>query len=285
MNGVAVGDNELLWTLTAGTCKSSQDTVVVHRDAMPSSAGAGIDSLLCGLETYRLTARDVTVGRGMWSLIEGIATITNPNADTTQITGLTAGDYTLEWRVTNGVCDARVDTLYLSVSDLPVVTVTNDTSLLYGEEIILEVTSDGDDDSYFWTPTLDLDNPTIFNPIADPLDTTLYYIVTTNDVGCEKTDSVLVEVYKDIKIVTAFTPDGDGTNDTWIIRGNKGFPDMDVSIYTQWGQVIFESLGQGYTEPWDGIYNGNPAPFGAYYYIIDLHNGSSRRTGTVTIIR
>jgi gliding motility-associated-like protein len=47
--------------------------------------------------------------------------------------------------------------------------------------------------------------------------------------------------------------------------------------------MVFYS--DGYTNPWDGTYNGKPLPSGTYYYVIDLGNGDVPYKGDVTIIR
>lgn len=86
-----------------------------------------------------------------------------------------------------------------------------------------------------------------------------------------------------LNIPNAFTPDGDGTNDVWNIRSLAEFGDCKVEIFNQWGSLVFRS--HGYPTPWDGKYNGEPSPAGAYYFVIDLGNNAGKYTGTVTIIR
>jgi gliding motility-associated-like protein len=86
-----------------------------------------------------------------------------------------------------------------------------------------------------------------------------------------------------LNIPNAFTPDGDGTNDVWNVRALSEFPDCKVEIFNQWGSLVFRS--NGYDTPWDGKYNGEPSPSGAYYFVIDLGNGAGKYSGTVTIIR
>ena len=85
-------------------------------------------------------------------------------------------------------------------------------------------------------------------------------------------------------IPSGFTPGGnDNTNETWVIEGISAYPDCEVFIYNKWGSEVFAS--QGYPDAWDGTYNGNPLPVGAYYYIIKLNDGTEPYKGTVTIIK
>jgi len=86
-----------------------------------------------------------------------------------------------------------------------------------------------------------------------------------------------------LNIPNGFTPDGDGTNDVWNVKSLAEFPNCTVEIFNQWGSLVFRSTG--YQTPWDGMYNGQQAPAGAYYFVIDLGNGQDKYTGTLTIIR
>ncbi len=84
-------------------------------------------------------------------------------------------------------------------------------------------------------------------------------------------------------IPNTFTPNGDGVNDTWIIKNLDLFPACNVSVYTRYGQKVYASLG--YSIPWNGRYKGSPLPSGTFYYIIDLNNGAKALSGFVVILR
>ncbi len=86
----------------------------------------------------------------------------------------------------------------------------------------------------------------------------------------------------ELVIKTAFTPNGDGVNDTWIIDNIRLHPNARVSILNREGSEVFSSVG--YNEPWNGTYKGKDLPQDTYYYIIDL-NGNRRYKGFVTILK
>lgn len=86
-----------------------------------------------------------------------------------------------------------------------------------------------------------------------------------------------------IDVPNAFSPNGDGINDTWKIRYLESYPGATVEVYDRYGQLVFRS--QGYDKEWDGIYNGQPLPVATYYYIINPKNGRKIVTGSVTIIK
>lgn len=84
-------------------------------------------------------------------------------------------------------------------------------------------------------------------------------------------------------VPNTFTPNGDGFNDTWIIRNSEVYPKMQVRVYNKWGKELFKSVG--YPEPWDGSYDGSPVQTGTYYYTINLNDGDKPFSGTLTIVR
>ena len=91
------------------------------------------------------------------------------------------------------------------------------------------------------------------------------------------TDSLL------LVIPNAFTPNGDGINDTWDIQNIGNYPNCTVNIFNRWGGKVFSSVGYGV--PWDGKYGGANLPQGTYYYIINLQNANKIFSGDVLIIR
>ncbi|MES2517131.1 MAG: gliding motility-associated C-terminal domain-containing protein [Bacteroidota bacterium] len=85
-----------------------------------------------------------------------------------------------------------------------------------------------------------------------------------------------------ILISNAFSPNGDGMNDTWEIASIAGNSDVIIEIYNRWGEIIFYS--KGYSEPWNGTYKDKPVPEGTYAYIVRVDNETVLR-GTVLVVR
>ncbi len=87
-----------------------------------------------------------------------------------------------------------------------------------------------------------------------------------------------------LDIPDAFSPNGDGINDVWNIIGKDAWPDLEVTIYDRWGQLVWKS-GTGYPVPWDGKRDGDDMPVDSYHYYIELHDGTKPIIGNVTIVR
>jgi gliding motility-associated-like protein len=86
-----------------------------------------------------------------------------------------------------------------------------------------------------------------------------------------------------INIPNAFTPNGDGINDTWNLKVLESFPTCTVEVYNRYGERLFSSVGYGV--PWDGKYRGATVPFGTYYYIINLKTTPGILAGFVSVIK
>lgn len=140
---------------------------------------------------------------------------------------------------------------------------------------------------YSWTPTINLSDPTILNPIANPTQTTTYYITVTNSAGCSTTDSVIVNVVPTIFVPDAFSPNGDGNNDVFEIMNPQLASTFSINIFNRWGELIFKS-NDAYFK-WDGAYQNVQQEIDTYVYVIffsQQSNSTSRMLkGNVTLVR
>ncbi|MCC6723737.1 MAG: gliding motility-associated C-terminal domain-containing protein [Saprospiraceae bacterium] len=96
--------------------------------------------------------------------------------------------------VSNGLCPVpTLDSVVVTVSAPPQITVANDTSICAGEAVLLGNTQPEPNVTYSWAPENDLVSPNVANPIANPTQSTIYTLIADNN-GCKIQDSVLVEV-------------------------------------------------------------------------------------------
>lgn len=80
------------------------------------------------------------------------------------------------------------------------------------------------------------------------------------------------------------TPNGDGRNDTWVIKNIDQYPNNSVKVFDHSRNIIYSK--QGYTNDWNGTYNDAPLPQGTYYYIVDFGPGTGLVfKGFITIVR
>lgn len=157
-----------------------------------------------------------------------------------------------------------------------------DHEIIQGGSAVLEGTANG---VINWTPPISLNNPSILSPTASPAGTTVYTLTATNG-ACIATDDVTVTVLQPINPTNTITPNGDGTNDTWIIGHIDKYPNAQVTIYDRWGQKVFNTIGYSNASAWDGTNRGFFLPAGTYYYVIDLKTGSDddQHNGYITVV-
>jgi len=82
-----------------------------------------------------------------------------------------------------------------------------------------------------------------------------------------------------------FTPNGDGTNDNFVIRNISEFPNNSLTVFNRWGNKVYER--RRYNNEWDGTNsaNGNKLPDGGYFYIFKPGDGRDDVVGDVVIMR
>ncbi len=222
----------------------------------------------------------------------------NPNNDTSICIGgsaslMTSGGQTYNWFPATGlsctdcpnpIASPEVTTTYfVSIADqygcadtltntvvvnlLPVVRASADTFINWGSTAQLYVFSPGA--NYFlWTPINGLNNATSPMPKASPLETTEYRVEVIDSNYCINYDTVIVSVNKDVTmfVPSAFTPNGDGTNDRFQVINLAFHKLIEMRVFNRWGQQVCTTTDN--RQGWDGTIDGTPQPAGVYQYII-----------------
>jgi len=175
-----------------------------------------------------------------------------------------------------------VTTIQLMVS--PNVTITA------GSSTSVSVT--GGDGSYLWTPANGLSCNTCYNPTANPMVTTTYYVTVKNSPGCSQIDSVVITVKRScgdssIVLPNIFTPNGDNQNDIYYVKtDSECIRSMNFQIYDRWGTMVFESSDPGIG--WDGKYKGKELDAGVFMYwlkITDTIGNTTSKEGNLFLVK
>lgn len=120
------------------------------------------------------------------------------------------------------------------------------------------------------------------------------YVVTQvvyDSYGCSDTVKQVVKINNvtgeiNALIPNAISPNGDGKNDYWRLDFIPSFyPQATIDVYDRWGVKVYSSVG--YTNTWDGSYNGHELPAASYYYVIDLKDAKHPEPykGAVLLLR
>ncbi len=202
-----------------------------------------------------------------------------------QITNVAAGDYSVTATDLNG-CDI-VETYTLAEPTPIAVTFEIDPATEGFNGTIRAIVSGGQMPyQYNWVNL----NSSDFTSVVSSLAPGEYYLIVTDDNGCESSTFTAVvadERYPCLEERVVITPDGNGTNDEFIIFCIGDLPDNNLEIYNRWGQLVFAT--DNYDNTWMGTsQNGTPLPDGPYYYVLEYRNPDGtmvQAKGSLTIVR
>ncbi|WP_241559201.1 gliding motility-associated C-terminal domain-containing protein [Chitinophaga barathri] len=102
------------------------------------------------------------------------------------------------------------------------------------------------------------------------------------DTTCQQVSAIVNPLYD---VPTAFSPNGDGVNDIWEIKG-FGIVHYDMKVFNRWGQLVFQSNDQKLG--WNGRFNGTVQPLDAYAFVLNIEFSDGNKvtkTGNVTLLR
>jgi gliding motility-associated-like protein len=183
---------------------------------------------------------------------------------------------------TNGCADTA--TKFVRVFVKPRVDAGKSFLVPEGTMVTLEGKINAPNITYRWSPAAGLNSATVLNPTLRAVNNQTYTLTAIGQGGCTDSDSTTVSIMRAVNVPNAFSPNGDGQNDTWDLRNLADYPSSTIEVFSRYGQSVFLSIGR-YTKSWDGTFKGSVLPAGTYYYIIDLKNGTKPTTGYVTIVK
>lgn len=114
------------------------------------------------------------------------------------------------------------------------------------------------------------------------IQTSANVVAASLDPNMEDNTAVDQKEILDVKIPNIFTPNGDGTNDKFDIRGLDKYAENKLTIVNRWGDMVY--MKNNYQNDWDG----NSLLDGTYFYILEVKTitGSNRALkGYVTLAR
>ncbi len=139
----------------------------------------------------------------------------------------------------------------------------------------------------FGDPTSPDNTSTLTNPVHQFSRPGKYVVmlIGINYSGCRDTliQEIHVEYHTDVFIPSAFTPNDDGVNDLFRVRGGM-IESVHMSIFNQWGECIYKAP----LNVWDGKVKGHRVQNGTYVYLIQVtfkDHSTAQYKGLVTVIQ
>ncbi|MEZ4757114.1 MAG: gliding motility-associated C-terminal domain-containing protein [Flavobacteriales bacterium] len=105
--------------------------------------------------------------------------------------------------------------------------------------------------------------------VATGLSAGEYRVTVTDSNGCSVTLSFVLNEPDELQQPTGFTPNDDGANDSYVVRGLEAHPQNHLTIFNRWGNVVFERIN--YRNDWNGEnMTGEPLPNGTYFVVLTI---------------
>ncbi|MCR6639269.1 MAG: gliding motility-associated C-terminal domain-containing protein [Sporocytophaga sp.] len=283
ITGLAAGAYSYLVT-DANGCTAAVSAVIGEPEPLTPGVISGDTAICAGEKTNPPTITGNKGGNITWQYAEApYTTWVNAHNDFPYIQ--TEHEKTRQYRAQVSDLCGKVEftnVITVTVNPLPELNAGKDTVITEGKKVQLLATGGT---TYVWMADKSLSNLFIQNPIASPSETTIYSVEATNEFGCKANDEVMVSIIgrRPVTIPNTFTPNGDGTNDEWIIENIEDYPEATLEIYNRYGGIIIK--WERDINSWDGRVKGVEMAVGTYFYILDLKDGSEPIAGSVSIIR
>jgi gliding motility-associated-like protein len=259
-------------TTQRGCVKRLYDTILVHRTPSPSINSADVVCINSPLLLQGNLAVPDTAITWSWSFGNG-QTSTQQN---TQVTYNSTGVKTITLSAKNKIgCEANT-TADITVVPLPNINIFADPTIVLGNGIAIPVTYSRNVVTYNWTPATSLSCTDCPNPYANPKFNTRYTVAVTDSNGCAASRDITVTVIcnnSNFFIPNTFSPNNDGQNDVFYVRGRGIERIQSIRIFNRWGQPVFEKrdfMANDKSSGWDGTLKGKPADQDVYVYVIEV---------------
>ncbi len=236
-----------------------------------------LNDSLRGADTFRITRRPFN-GVAAFDTLNNIRYTPNPSF---------CGKDTLIYEVCNrNGCDTAI--VYITVSCVPPIAVDDSARTKYNQltpiAVTLNDTLNGTDSIAIVTqPTrgsvlIQADKTINYTPSLNFCGKDSFQYVICNRVGCDSAwVRIDVSCGDTLIIYNAISPNGDGKNDGFYIRGIENYPENEVVVFNRWGNEVYRKKGYRNDEAWQGLWNGMAVPDGTYFYCIYLNDSTGKK--------
>lgn len=280
-NATASKSGWYYYTLNADNC-SGEDSVYVDVIGFPTIDYSLSDTGICIGEEVTVTinknaTETAKITPNIWSTSDGKNFKGNPTKTQT---------FYIE--VENVLGCSSLDSFIIYVDSIPDLIVSADDSILGCDKFQTKLHAENGF-VYYWQPAELCDNAFSADPTVTPTIPTMFIVTAYSPFGCMATDSIFINFEENgyELIPNAFSPNGDGLNETFRPYIFCFFEFEYFRIYNRWGEMVFETFDQ--TIPWNGIgKNGIRHDTGVFYWIIsgrDKDGNQVYRKGDVTILK
>lgn len=266
INSIFGGNSMVYWGVSASTgLYYNNQTVCLNIAAQYSSSG-----LCCVGEPIQFTdasSSGVAITNWNWNFGDGNTSTEQNPVHVFQ----TAGTYSVSLEVTNQAGLKSTTTTEIDIHGVEVL-ISGNTDYCLGEQVVL--TASGAQ-AYLWD-NLQITNPYTFQALVSGD----HQVTGTSNLGCKQTKTITINVENcDLTIPNIITPNGDQSNDCFVVTGLENYEVRNIKIYNRWGKLIYQN--NSYNNDWDG----NGCADGTYFFVLNIQNGEYKKMfkGTITV--
>lgn len=263
------GSYDFAWTEVNSQCTSTDIVRVTFHDKPVLNAGS--DVLLCKGGTVQLNA----TGQGTFSWTP-VASLSNPNIRNPIASPQVTTEYSVT--LTDRFHCVNTDNVIVEVREQPVADAGPDQVLDFVFDTRLNAGALKQNETGTWSVVVGeghISDPHVANSRVTDLsieDNILLWTVS-NGICPESSDTVHIWV-NNLVIPSLITPNRDGNNDFFVIKGLETIGSTSLTIFNRWGGRVYEN--DEYDNTWEGVDDKeNPLPDDTYFYVITPASGKA----------
>lgn len=175
----------------------------------------------------------------------------------------------------SGCADTAIKNIYVHPN--PKVTLPPSVATTVGTPVLLPGKYTPKPVSYLWTPDSSLSCNNCPQPTASPRFNTKYTVTIVDSNGCKHKEEIQVNVLCQgvtVFLPNTFSPNGDGSNDIFYVRGRGLDRVKSLRIFSRWGQIVFEQKDfpvNSIQHGWDGKMQGQKPHPDVYVYQVEVY--------------
>lgn len=258
----------------SNTCDTIVDSIRVTLYPTPSPPTVADTTICQGSSAFLLTATGNNI-RWYDSLFAKTPLNTPPTISTATVKHFAF----FATQTING-CESDRAPIVVNINPLPYANIGDNQKHCEGISLKLETNTDSSF-QYLWNTGDTL-------PFIFVKDENAYWCDVSNNCGTVRAETTIdfVSCNECLYAPNAFSPNGDGKNDEYIVFSNCPLKYYQLQIFNRWGEKVFASSDE--QQPWDGSYKDSPLSVGVYIYQLILVNELGETTstkGSITLIR
>ena len=263
------GSYDFAWTEVNSQCTSSDIVRVTFHDK--PELNAGDDVLLCKGGNVQLNA----TGQGSFSWAPA-ASLNNPNIRNPIASPETTTEYTVT--LTDRFHCVNTDNVTVEVREQPVANAGPDQVLDFVFETRMNAGALKQNETGIWSVIESegrISSPNAPNSRVYDLsiEDNVFLWTVSNEICPESSDTVHIWV-NNLIIPSLITPNRDGNNDFFVIKGLETIGSASLTIFNRWGGRVYEN--DEYDNSWEGVDDKeNPLPDDTYFYVLKPVNGKA----------